>query len=89
MFFSFLAFVSRFEKKDVSTVVGAPWRCVVLTTHSGIAGIGLGHLLGEKSMIQLPRVGWRLLASLNGASPDWIVVVRVDCRLSFVVCRLL
>ena len=26
-------------------------------------------------MLQLPRVGWRLLACLNGASPDCIVVV--------------
>ena len=25
-------------------------------------------------MIQLPRVGWKLLACLNGASPDWIIV---------------
>ena len=39
-----------------------------------IAGIGLGHLLG-KSMIQLDRVGWRLLACLYGASPDCIVLL--------------
>ena len=26
-------------------------------------------------MIQLPRVGWRLLACKNGASPDCIIVV--------------
>ena len=32
--------------KDVSSVIGAPWRCGVLTTQGGIAGIGLGHLLG-------------------------------------------
>ena len=25
-------------------------------------------------MIQLPRVGWRLLACKNGASPDCIIV---------------
>ena len=31
--------------KDVSSVVGAPWRCGVLTTSGGIAGIGLGRLL--------------------------------------------
>ena len=31
---------------DVSSVVGAPWRCGVLTTQGGIAGIGLGRLLG-------------------------------------------
>ena len=35
--------------KDVSSVVGAPWRCGVLTTSGGIAGIGLGRLLeGEQ-----------------------------------------
>ena len=28
-------------------------------------------------MIQLPRVGWRLLACQNGASPDCIIVVVV------------
>ena len=27
-------------------MVGAPWRCGVLTTWGGIAGIGLGRLLG-------------------------------------------
>ena len=32
--------------KDVSSVVGAPWRCGVFTTLGGIAGIGLGRLLG-------------------------------------------
>ena len=26
-------------------------------------------------MLQLPRVGWRLLACENGASPDCIIVV--------------
>ena len=30
---------------DVSSVVGAPWRCGVLTTWGGIAGMGLGHTL--------------------------------------------
>ena len=46
--------------KDVSSVVGAAWRCGVLTTWKGKAGIGLDRLLGE-GMIQLPRVE-RLLA---------------------------
>ena len=58
--FVFFKFVIFFEKyfpkcslffcfsKDVSSVVGAPWRCGVLTTQSGIAGIGLGHLLGRE-----------------------------------------
>ena len=46
----------------------------MLTTWGGMAGIGLGHLLGE-SMIHLSSVEWRLLACLNGVSGDWIVVV--------------
>ena len=33
-------------------------------------------------MIQLPRVGWKLLACENGASPYWILVVVVsNCAL--------
>ena len=28
-------------------------------------------------MLQLPRVGWRLLACQNGASPDSLIVVVV------------
>ena len=31
----------------------------------------------NESMIQLSKVWWGLLACLNGASPDWIIVVRV------------
>ena len=34
------------QSLTVSSVVGAPWRCGVLTTWGGIAGIGLGRLLG-------------------------------------------
>ena len=33
---------------DVSSVIGAPWRCGVQTTEGGIARIGLGHLLGRE-----------------------------------------
>ena len=53
---------------DVSSAVGALWRCGVLTTSDGMAGIGLGH-----------EWGWRLLACSNGASPDCIVVVGIGC----------
>ena len=42
----------------VSSVVGAPWRCGVLTTKGGL---GWATYLGE-SMVQLTRVGWKLLA---------------------------
>ena len=38
--------------------------------------MGWAACLGE-SMLQLPRVGWRLLAFQDGASPDCIVVVVV------------
>ena len=47
--FIFLCFLSSLSK-DVSSVVGAPWRCGVLSTKGGIAGFGLGE-----SMIQLTR----------------------------------
>ena len=36
-------------------------------------------------MLQLPRVGWRLLACQNGASPDCIIVVVVCCVVCAVV----
>ena len=43
--------------------------------------VGRG-LKGHESMIQLPRMGWRLLACQNGASPDWIIdVVVLDAAL--------
>ena len=41
-----LASVSEFL--TVSSVVGAPWRCGVLTTQGGIAGTGLGRLLARE-----------------------------------------
>ena len=46
----------------MSFVVGAPWRCGVLTTQGGIAGIGLGRLLGgehastHRSGVGAPRL---------------------------------
>ena len=45
-----------------SSMVCAPWRCGVCA----------------ENMIQLPGVGWKLLACQNGASPDWIIVVVVE-----------
>ena len=47
--------------KDVSSVVGAPWRCGVVTLWVGIAGIRLGHSLGREHD-STPRVERRLLA---------------------------
>ena len=66
-FVSFFSEKSRFQHlflgytKDVSSVVGAPWRCGVLTTQGGIAGFGLGHLLGRE-LDSTPQSGGRLLA---------------------------
>ena len=66
-----------------------------MTTKGGIAGIGLGHQLWREreSMIQLPKVEWRLLACFNGASPGCIIVVAaaalVGCWLLVVDCWLL
>ena len=55
---------------DVSSVIGAPWRCGVLTTWSGVAGIGYGHLLGREhdstpqSGVEAPLLIKRSLSSL-------------------------
>ena len=37
-------------------------------------------------MIQLPRVGWKLLACANGASPDWIIVVAAAADVEWLYC---
>ena len=48
--------------KDVSSVAGVPWRCGVLTTQGGTAGIGLGRLFGREhpstpqSGLEAPRL---------------------------------
>ena len=79
--------------KDVSSVVGAPWRCGVLT-QGGTAGIGLGRLLGREHASTPQIVLLLLLFEL------WLFVVRcslfvvrcllfVVCCLLFVVCCLL
>ena len=72
--FAASSFLYQGLTKDVSSVVGAPGRCSVLTTQGGIAGIGLATYLRE-NMIQLTRVGWRLLARSNGASQDCFIVL--------------
>ena len=53
---------------DVSSVVGAPWECGALTTHGGMAGVGLGELLGE-SMIQLLEWGVEAPRGASASSP--------------------
>ena len=51
-----------YQSLTVSSVVGAPWRCGVLTTLGGIAGMWLGRLLGREhastpqSGVEAPRL---------------------------------
>ena len=59
--------------KDVSSVVGAPWRCGVLTTQGGIAGIGLGRLLGGEHESTLQE--WSGGSSPVKAEPHQIVLL--------------
>ena len=59
-----------YQSLTVSSVVGAPWRCGVLTTQGGIAGIGFGRLLGwehastHQSGVEAPRLLKRSLPRL-------------------------
>ena len=61
LFFSFQAFVQGFNKRCFLRR-RCSWRCGVLTTQGGIAGIGLGRLLGREhdstpqSGVQAPRL---------------------------------
>ena len=48
IFHSNLFHYQHYLVRDVSSLVGAPWRCGVLTTQDGKAGIGLGHPLGRE-----------------------------------------
>ena len=63
-------FKQNYQSSTVSPVVGAPWRCGVLTTQGGIAGIGLGRLLGgehastPQSGVEAPRLLKRSLPRL-------------------------
>ena len=62
--------------KDVSFVVGAPWRCGVLTTKDGVGkDLGWATHLGES--IQNLEWGGGSSPVKNEASPDCIVVVFV------------
>ena len=62
--------------KDVSSMVGAPWRRGVLATWSGRAGIGVGHLLRRnhdstpQSGVEAPRLFKLFL---------WLLLVCVVC----------
>ena len=80
-FFSFFLvflsnmFYSRHQNQSltVSSEVGAPKRCGVPDDK----GRDSLDWVGGESMIQLPRVEWRILACENGASPECIIVVVV------------
>ena len=88
MFF-FIFFWQLFQglTKDVSSVVGAPWRCGVLTTLGGIAGIRLGHLLGREhastpqSGVEAPRLLKRSLPRLDCCCCRQGAVLHRDHRL--------
>ena len=70
MFYCWLLYQSLI----VSSVVGAPWRCGVLTTQGGIAGIGLGRLLGgEHDSFNFPE--WRGGSSPVKTEPPQIVLL--------------
>ena len=61
LFFPFFVLSQKRFLMDVPSVVGAPWRCGVLTTQGGKAGIGLGHLREREhdaslqSVVEAPR----------------------------------
>ena len=63
-------------------MVGAPWRCGVLTKLGGTTAIGLGHLLGgehdstPQSGVQAPRLSKRSLRILD-IIINMIVIVKV------------
>ena len=59
----FIAGISiRVLTVDVSSVVGAPWRCGVLTILGGIAGVGWDHVPGREH-------GSTLQSGVGGSSP--------------------
>ena len=74
LFFVFLSNILncwlQYQSLTVSSVVGAPSRCGVLTTWGGIAGIGLSRLLGgehastPQSGVEAPRLLKRSLSRL-------------------------
>ena len=95
--FFFSCISIRVLQKDASSVVGASWRCGVVTTLSGIAGIGLGRLLGREhastpqSGVGAPRLLKRSLARLYyccfGKGITRVYVhnsIRVQCSLQLI-----
>ena len=66
LLFLFLVFLSNlfycWHHSQTDFRVGAPWRCGVLTTQGGMAGIGFGRLLGREhdstpqSGVEAPRL---------------------------------
>ena len=67
----FFYFIFQSLPIDVSSEIGAPWRCGVLTTQGGIAGIGSGHLLEREhdsthqSEVEAPRERKRRVPKLD------------------------
>ena len=92
LLFFFLEFLSnifscwrQYQSLTVSSVVGAPWRRGVLTTSGGIAGIGLGRLLGgerastPQSGVEAPRLLKRSLPRLYYYCCCCVVVLLCCC----------
>ena len=76
-----LAFARGFTA-HVSSVLGAPWRCGVLTTQGGTAGIGLGRLVGRERD-STPQSGVEAPRLLKKEPPQNCIVVVVfgECRM--------
>ena len=79
MYFFHIFFIAGVSIRSltISSVVGAPWRCGVLTTLGGIAGILLGRLLGRghastrQSGVEAPRLFKRSLPRLYYCCCCW------------------
>ena len=77
----------QYQSLIVSSVVGAPWRCGVLTTKGRTAGIGLGQLLGrEHAWFNSPE--WRGGSSSVKTEPLQIVLLLL-CVVVVACCRVL
>ena len=83
--FYLFKYLNQGSTKDVSSVVGAPRRCGVLTTQGLIAGIGSGHQLGrEHASTNSPE--WGGDSSLVKTEPLQIVLLLLLFQTHLKVC---